>query len=94
MLLIGILYLNTTIFSQCSASSQTDSLFVTENLPISFTSTDPIESSLTIAGYVSYIERLEVYTAITHSFIGDLDIKLLSPSGKLFLLTQNYGGNF
>ncbi len=93
MLLIGILYLNTTIFSQCSASSQTDSLFVTENLPISFTSTDPIESSLTIAGYGSYIERVEVYTAITHSFIGDLDIKLLSPSGKLFLLTQNYGGN-
>lgn len=53
-----------------------------------------ITSTITVNGARPYIWDLDVTTFITHSYSGDLDITLTSPSGTVVSLTTDNGGSF
>jgi uncharacterized repeat protein (TIGR01451 family) len=48
-------------------------------------------SSITVAGAGSYLLDLDVFTDITHTFGGDLDITVTSPAGTVVTLTTDSG---
>lgn len=62
--------------------------------PIAIPDNTTITSTITIAGAERWLWGIEVHTFITHTFAGDLDITLTSPSGRVVTLTTDNGSSF
>jgi subtilisin-like proprotein convertase family protein len=66
----------------------------------SFTNTDPIAindlqtkiSEIHVADIGNVIEQVKVFTKITHPKSGEIDIKLIAPSGRTIILSTGNGG--
>ena len=52
-----------------------------------------VSSNVTVAGAGTQIGRIRLTTSITHTWDGDMDITLTSPSGKIVTITSDNGGS-
>jgi len=68
-----------------ASGSNTTPLPIPDNAPA-------VTSTITIAGAGTYLTDLDLTTAITHTFNGDLEFSLTSPGGTTVLISDNRGG--
>ena len=65
------------------------------NTPVAISTGAPpivVSSTINVAGAGTYLFDVEVTTAITHTFAGDLDVTIQSPAGTVVTLTTDNGG--
>jgi subtilisin-like proprotein convertase family protein len=63
----------------------------TNNTPVAIVDNSVVSSTITVAGAPAYLLDLNMITAITHTFAGDLDITITSPAGTVVTLTSDNG---
>ena len=64
----------------------------TTPLPIPDSPAPAVSSTITISGAGTYLFDVDLTTAITHTFNGDLDFTLTSPAGTVVVVSTDNGG--
>lgn len=79
-----------TLPPNCAGATATTS---STNVPVAITDNAVATSTLNVAGAGNFLYKITVDTNITHTFAGDLDMTLQSPSGIVVTLTTDNGGS-
>lgn len=87
----GIIHITTCSGTIGKSSAQTFTNATVTAIPDN--SANGVASSLTVSGAPAGLCELSVYTNITHTYSGDLKIKLRAPTGKEVLLVNRVGGS-
>jgi subtilisin-like proprotein convertase family protein len=83
--------LDVTTLASAPAEATTNFSNVTP-LPILDVTTQ--SSTIAVAGLGTYLDKVTLYTQITHTYGADLDITLTSPAGTVVKVTTDNGGSF
>ena len=52
-----------------------------------------VEGTIAVSGMGAYLWDVDVYTEIAHTWVADLDVRLVAPNGRTMALTTNSGGS-
>src|SRR5205814_2768567 len=74
-------------------SSTTPTVIPSSDVPKPITDFNTTTSTLDI-GNLGTVSNVELTLDVTHSFVGDLDAEIISPSGRTVKLFTNVGGQY
>jgi subtilisin-like proprotein convertase family protein/subtilisin family serine protease len=66
-------------------------LNVSQTTPVAIVDNTSVSSTMQVAGSTNFVTDVNVVLSITHTYVSDLQIRLVSPSGKSLLLVDRVG---
>jgi subtilisin-like proprotein convertase family protein len=66
--------------------------FSSSDVPASITDYTTATSTLSVSGMAAAVSDVDVSVNMTHTYVGDLEVSLISPAGTTVMLSRNRGG--